>query len=137
MISYTLQCRESGHRHEADFPSIAAYEKLEKAGALACPCCGSHNIERAPMAPAIARAGGGGPAAPAPAQNVLEALRPYCVDVGERFPEVARALADGRAEAEGVPKGKGVIGKTTLGDVEKLRAEGVRVGVIPLSKLDA
>ena len=54
MIRYSLACA-AGHTFESWFASSAAYDKQAKRGLIACPACGSIKVERAIMAPAIAR----------------------------------------------------------------------------------
>ena len=67
MIVYDLKCRKD-HVFETWFRDSAAYEEQVAAGAIACPVCGSKKIEKALMAPRLARGGrarddaGGGPA---------------------------------------------------------------------------
>ena len=54
MIKYRLKCG-TGHEFEAWFASSAAYEMQEAGSQLACPHCTNTDIERAIMAPRIAR----------------------------------------------------------------------------------
>jgi hypothetical protein len=54
MIKYALRCA-SGHTFDAWFQSIAAYEALAKSGHLSCARCGRAEVDRAPMAPALAK----------------------------------------------------------------------------------
>lgn len=54
MIKYTLRC-DQDHAFEAWFQSIEAYETLERNGHLSCAVCGSAQVSRAIMAPAVAR----------------------------------------------------------------------------------
>ena len=52
MIKYALGCAE-GHAFESWFPDSAAYEKQRKRGFVACPECGSTEVDKAIMAPAV------------------------------------------------------------------------------------
>lgn len=52
MIVYDLKCR-SGHQFEAWFNNAAGYERLKKAGHVACSVCGSTKIDKALNAPNI------------------------------------------------------------------------------------
>lgn len=54
MIRYALVC-ERKHTFESWFPNSASYDKQVKRGLLSCPVCGSEDIEKAIMAPQIAR----------------------------------------------------------------------------------
>jgi hypothetical protein len=55
MIRYALAC-ERRHRFESWFANSAAYDKQAKRKLIACPICGSTKVEKAIMAPALARA---------------------------------------------------------------------------------
>ena len=54
MIHYELKCA-SDHRFEGWFRNSDAYEVQSSAGEVACPICGDSSIEKAPMAPHVAR----------------------------------------------------------------------------------
>jgi len=59
VIIYALKC-DNGHQFEEWFSSGAAYDAEAAAGKLVCPQCNSHKIEKAPMAPAVAKASAAG-----------------------------------------------------------------------------
>ena len=52
MIVFDLKCR-NGHQFEAWFNSASNFERLRKAGHVACAICGSSRVERAVVAPRI------------------------------------------------------------------------------------
>jgi hypothetical protein len=54
MIRYALLC-EAGHEFESWFRNSAGFEEQAKRGFVACPDCGSVRVERAIMAPNVAR----------------------------------------------------------------------------------
>ena len=54
MIRYALVC-ERQHDFESWFQSSAAYDKQAKRGLVTCPACGSAQVEKALMAPALGR----------------------------------------------------------------------------------
>ncbi len=54
MIRYALIC-DNAHEFESWFPSSAGFEQQAKRGFVTCPSCGSAKVERAIMAPNIAR----------------------------------------------------------------------------------
>ena len=54
MIRYSLAC-ERGHDFESWFANSAAYDKQAKRGLVACPICGSTKVDKAIMAPRLAR----------------------------------------------------------------------------------
>jgi hypothetical protein len=55
MIRYTLVC-EKRHEFESWFVNSGAYDKQARRGLVACPVCGSTNVEKALMTPRLARA---------------------------------------------------------------------------------
>ncbi|MGE3145542.1 MAG: DUF1178 family protein [Pseudorhodoplanes sp.] len=56
MIRYALIC-ERKHEFEAWFQTSSDYDKQRKRGLVTCPLCDSGKVEKAIMAPAIARGG--------------------------------------------------------------------------------
>jgi hypothetical protein len=54
MIRYALRC-ERGHEFESWFKNSAAYDSQRKRGLIDCPGCGSAKVEKAIMAPRLAR----------------------------------------------------------------------------------
>src|SRR6202020_2499142 len=107
MIKYALGCAE-GHAFERWFPDSAAYDKQRKRGLVACPECGSTRVDKAIMAPAVV---GGERAAPVVGPEILvddrhrqarefflrmrREIEANTVDVGVKFPQVARAIHPG------------------------------------------
>jgi hypothetical protein len=53
VIVYSLKCG-NGHEFEDWFSSGAAFDRQSAANEMSCPTCGTHKIEKAPMAPAVA-----------------------------------------------------------------------------------
>jgi hypothetical protein len=54
VIRYALVC-EKAHEFASWVPNSAAYDKQVKRGLVTCPACGSAKIEKAVMAPRLAR----------------------------------------------------------------------------------
>jgi hypothetical protein len=76
MIRYSLAC-ERGHAFESWFASSSAYDKQAKRGLVACPVCGSTKVEKAIMAPRLARSDKAiDVPAPAPAATPAPAAAP-------------------------------------------------------------
>ena len=145
MIVYVLKC-EADHRFESSFASISTYEKLEKRRALECPHCGSRRVTRAPMAPAIAK--GKSPDGPkcesvtCPEAEAVAAAKEFVrenfEDVGEAFPEEARALYYDEGDARRRYRSKlGLVGKATPEEAKSLHEEGVPISLLPERKYDA
>ena len=57
MIVYDLQCHLHGHRFEGWFGSSDDFARQQERGILACPHCGTTDVTKAPMAPAVPRKG--------------------------------------------------------------------------------
>jgi hypothetical protein len=138
MIKYRLGCA-GGHQFESWFPSIAEYDAQSCSGAVACPVCGSTDITKQPMAPAVVsgRRHADLPSAPkASADNsaapVAAALRAFkkavlenSEDVGGRFAEEARKIHFGEAEE------RNIYGSTTVEEAQGLQQDGIPFGVLP------
>lgn len=151
MILYTLHC-PADHRFEAWFKDSAAYERQAKRGLISCPVCHSSAIDRAPMAPRIAKGKAvqmaEAPAAEAPAPEntapnpadtggmsvaaspeLMKALRDvvekHCENVGDRFAEEARRMHYGEA------KERGIYGRSTPDETKELLDEGIEVMPLP------
>ena len=140
MIQYALGCAE-GHPFESWFPDSAAYEKQRKRGFVACPECGSTDVDKAIMAPAVV--GGeraGGESAPQilvddrrrQAREMMLRVRREIEantdDVGAKFPQVARAIHLGD-EPE-----RAIRGRASVEEARSLVEDGV--GVFPLPMLE-
>ncbi len=136
MIKYALGCAE-GHEFESWFPDSAGYERQRKRGLVACPECGSVEVEKAIMAPAVV--GAERVAVEAPAEVLMDDKRRHARemiarlrheieansdDVGAKFPEVARAIHQGD-EPE-----RAIRGRASLAEAKALLEEGV--GVMPM-----
>src|SRR5689334_423018 len=91
MILYDLICPKE-HVFESWFRNSIVVEKLIKAGDVACPVCGSTKVQKAPMAPHIAKA----PAAREPDQKVVKGgkdeLAAAMVKAAEAYAELREAI---------------------------------------------
>ena len=85
MIRYALNC-DQGHAFESWFANSAAYDKQVKRALVACPVCGSAKIEKAIMAPNLARAEAGGPQPPGPSPAPPKPMPPPVQPAPERAP---------------------------------------------------
>lgn len=52
MIVFDLHC-DAGHRFEGWFASSSDFDSQRERGLVSCPDCGSHEVGKAPMAPAV------------------------------------------------------------------------------------
>ncbi|MBT4234922.1 MAG: DUF1178 family protein, partial [Marinovum sp.] len=52
MIQYALKCN-ADHKFDSWFQSASAFDKLQLAKMVACPACGSSQIEKSIMSPRV------------------------------------------------------------------------------------
>ncbi|TXJ24828.1 MAG: DUF1178 family protein [Afipia sp.] len=149
MIRYSLRC-ERGHAFESWFQSSSAYDSQRKRGLVACPSCDSTKVEKAIMAPRIARKGKSKSATEpvtAPTDDTsstslvmapqerellskLRELRDHVLknadDVGNKFPEEARKMHYGDIEQ------RAIYGEATADEARSLVDEGIDVAALPV-----
>jgi hypothetical protein len=148
VILYNLIC-EKHHEFESWFPSSAAYDKQAKRGLISCPSCGSAKVEKAIMAPRLARKDKGtsvapaeeaAPQTPSPVamlspqeqefRKKLKELREHLTanadNVGKKFPEEARKMHYGEVEH------RSIYGEATAQDAKALHEEGIEFHPLPV-----
>jgi hypothetical protein len=154
MIRYSLVC-DQGHDFESWFADSAAYDNQAKRKLVTCPHCGSAKVEKAIMAPRLARskkaaapieappsAEAPAPAAAAPApvaiispqerelRAKLKELRDHLTknadNVGAKFPEQARKMHYGEIEH------RSIYGEATPEDAKALAEEGIEFHPLPI-----
>ena len=142
MIRYGLVC-ERRHEFESWFRDSAVCDDQLRSGALECPVCGSAQIEKQLMAPALRNSrevARQRVAAPGDARQkkLLEAMRQLrrkvedsAEYVGERFSEEARRIHYQEA-AE-----RGIYGEATLEEAKALAEEGIEAYPLPWLPEDA
>lgn len=135
MIRYSLKCKND-HGFDSWFASAAACDSLMDAGRISCIYCGSTEVTKSLMAPAVNH-GGEAPAAPArplsapanPVEAALAALRREVEAnseyVGLDFVTEARAIHDGTAPE------RAIFGEARLDEARKLLEDGVPVAPLP------
>lgn len=143
MIKFSLICHE-GHEFEGWFQSGAAYEAQVAGKQLVCPHCGSHSVDKAIMAPAVAKgtARDERPAAvpeatvPAemkiPPQELHRLLRQFRQEVhgkaeyvGGKFAEEARRIHFEEAPA------RGIYGEASADEARELAEDGIPFLPVP------
>jgi hypothetical protein len=133
MIQYALRCG-SGHRFDAWFKSADAFDRQADQGLLSCPQCGSSEIEKALMAPAVAKTLDPSPVGPVTERarmvammralkSKIEAEADY---VGAEFAEEARRIHYGEAEE------RGIYGEASRDEVVELIDEGIEIMPLPI-----
>lgn len=146
MIVFDLSC-EQGHRFEGWFSSSEDYAGQQTRGLVSCPHCGSADVAKAPMAPAVPRKGNqrgsipsqepvategqgvsvaaGMPPEMAQALQKMAEIQAEALKqskwVGEDFAEVSRAMHYGERDAEVVH------GKASAQQTKELLEEGIAV----------
>jgi hypothetical protein len=159
MIHYELCCKD-GHVFDGWFKDSGAFETQAKSGLLECPTCGTADVTRALMAPAVSRRAQP-PATipqatqpvPTPGTALVPATPPelpMALD-GARIPaQVRAALQKLRAEVEthcdyvgpsfaeearrihaGESEKRGIYGEATPEQAEALAEDGIPVARIP------
>ena len=139
MIKYSLIC-EQEHAFEGWFGSSDDFDMQNSRGLVECPVCGSTKVSKSLMAPGVAGTKKSNsdqvPVAQLPnpqvTKEVMEQLRKLkkhveanAENVGDKFPEEARKIHYGEAEA------RGIYGKASLEEASSLAEEGVNVMPIP------
>lgn len=138
MIKYSLIC-EKDHDFEGWFGSSDDYDKQCKRGFVECPSCGSKKVSKALMAPRVSGTKKSGDTAIAnivskmpeevvtKIREIKQHIEKNSENVGDKFPEEARKIHYGEAEA------RGIYGKATIEEAVGLAEEGV--GVVPIPDL--
>jgi hypothetical protein len=135
MILYTLRC-ENDHEFEAWFASSAAYDRAAKAGQNACPVCGSGEVGKAIMAPAVSgtrKRDTVSLAAPdlrnQAMRDALKEFRRKVTEnadyVGDKFAEEARKIHFNESEP------RGIYGEATAEEARDLVEEGISFQPLP------
>ena len=148
MIVFDLECRAAGHRFEGWFGSGDDFSSQQARGLVSCPQCGSSDVVKAPMAPAVPRKGNQietrpaqpaappqqamqAPALPPEAAQVIRAIAEMQAEVikrsrwvGGNFAEESRAMHYGERAAEPI------YGEASLEDAKALAEEGIEVAPV-------
>lgn len=144
MIVFDLSC-PVGHRFEGWFGSSEDFAAQQARGLVTCPQCGSADVAKAPMAPAVPAKGNQrqdaapepkkpmtGGKIPAEVRKAMKALAEAQTKalessrwVGEGFAEESRAMHYGEKDLEAIH------GKATLKEAKELLDEGISVAPLP------
>ena len=134
MIKYALSC-DQDHAFEGWFSVSADFDDQKTRGMLECPVCGSREVAKQIMAPAVAGAKKRGSDIDAGQQMramMMEAMGRVRAHVeenfdymGDRFAAEARAIHEGRSEE------RGIYGEATPKEVQALVQDGVPVAPMP------
>ncbi|PHR22307.1 MAG: hypothetical protein COA37_11295 [Hoeflea sp.] len=134
MIRFSLHC-DKEHEFEGWFSSSKDFDGQSERGLVECPICGSREIGKSLMAPAVA-VSKDAPARPLAMdperremmrklRDMVQAVKQNSEDVGERFADEARKIHHGEAEA------RGIIGKASADDAKSLIEDGIEIAPLP------
>jgi hypothetical protein len=136
MIKYALKCAND-HEFDSWFPNAASFDGQVAQGQVACPICGATAVGKAIMAPAVSHSDKiESPLTQDEAKRRAEmrALRRYVMgvteDVGTRFPDEARKIAEGSSEE------RPIRGEATREEAKALLDEGIHILPLPFASED-
>ena len=134
MIRFSLHC-DKDHEFEGWFSSSTDFDGQSERGLVECPVCGSRQIEKSLMAPAVAvsKEIPARPLAMDPEKrqmmrklrDMVQAVKQNSEDVGDRFADEARKIHHGEAEA------RGIIGKASNDEAKSLIEDGIEIAPLP------
>jgi len=134
VISFSLHC-DKEHEFEGWFSSSKDFDAQSERGLVECPVCGSRQIGKSLMAPAVAvsKEMPARPLAMDPEKReMMRKLRDFVKtvkqnseDVGDRFADEARKIHHGESEA------RGIIGQASSDDAKSLIDEGIDIAPLP------
>ena len=136
MIRYSLSC-DKAHEFEGWFSESADFDRQVASGFLTCPVCNSGAISKLLMAPSVSTArkkdelqtlamNAARKEAMIKLKEAVDSIKANAEDVGAKFPEEARKIHYGEADA------RGIIGKATPDEAQALVEEGIEIAAIPV-----
>jgi hypothetical protein len=158
MIHYKLRCH-AGHEFEGWFQDSAGFDKLAQAGLVECTVCGSTQVERALMAPAVVSSrkkakppapppappsGASAPEAPPPSPTgpqmaagpipaqLVAMLQRLRTEVEKSCDYVGKDFAEeARKIHNGEAEARGIYGEASDAEAEALAEDGIDVARLP------
>jgi len=132
VIRYALACAHE-HTFEGWFGASGDFDDQASRGLLTCPVCGTAEVRKQIMAPAVAGTKRNSPdVTPQTRQMMMEALgevRRHVEEnfdyVGDSFAREARAIHEGRSEV------REIYGEATSDEARKLVEDGIPVAALP------
>lgn len=143
MIVYDLACSDGGHVFEGWFGSSDDFDAQKARGLLSCPVCGSGDVAKAAMAPAVPAKSNQRGASPMPVAmdgKDPALIRRMLADlarvqakvlegsdyVGDRFADEARAIHLGESDQ------RAIHGEATPTQAKSLIEDGIAIAPLPL-----
>ena len=127
MIRYALNCA-GGHEFDGWFRSADDFDRLNAAGQVACSMCGSTEVGKAMMMPAVPAARKklqDSPASMSPLEKLRRHVEANSDYVGLSFAAEARAMHEGR-----VPE-RAIHGEARPDEARRLLEDGIPVAPLP------
>lgn len=149
MIVFDLSC-DNAHVFEGWFGSTDDYKAQRERGLVTCPTCGSYNVDKAPMAPAVPAKGNASGDVAVEKKDEQLANTPMPPEVAKAFMELAKAQAKALEKSEWVgdkfaeearsmhygEKDEALIhGQATRDEAVELAEEGIAVAplIVPVA----
>lgn len=134
MIKYALIC-VGEHPFEGWFATSVDYDDQAARGLVECPVCGSGDVRKQIMSPAVSGTklrGSDADADPKVRSMMMEALRRVRSHVTDNFDYVGdKFAAEARAIHEGASEDRGIYGEASPKEVRGLIEDGVPVAPLP------
>jgi hypothetical protein len=142
MIRYSLKC-SAGHDFDSWFQNGDAYAALRAAGHVACPICGSAEVDKSLMAPAVRPARGDAQPAPPAAAEAASSLRTPQTELEAAMAELRRQIeanseyvgvnfvTEARKMHQGETPERAIHGEARPEEARKLIEEGLPVAPLP------
>ncbi len=135
MIRYALRCAFE-HAFEGWFSTSADYDDQRVRGLVECPLCGSREIVKQIMAPAVKGTKAQRASAPEPSPEARQVMMAAMGEVrrhveenfdyvGDTFAKEARDIHEGKSER------RGIYGEATPTEVKTLVEDGVSIAPLP------
>lgn len=125
MIRFTLTC-DQDHQFESWFQSGDAFDKLVGTGMVSCTTCGSTEVSKSIMAPAVSTSSEiTAPKAKDPIAELRDKVEANSDYVGTKFAKEARDMHDGLTPE------RPIYGEANLKEAKKLVDDGIPVMPLP------
>jgi len=155
MIRFSLHC-EKAHEFEIWFGSNGDFTDQQEKGLVECPLCGSHQIEKSLMAPAIAKSGSAKSGIHEPGElasdpvvqtppppetglafdpqrtEMIAAIHEMVRQVRSTSEDVGKRFPDeARKIHHGEAKKRGIFGQASADEARELLDEGIAIAPLP------
>ena len=133
MIHYDLKC-DKGHDFDGWFQSAEGYDSLRRAGHVTCTVCGTGEVDKRIMAPAVrpAKSVGEKPKLTEPQNDIEAAFAEMRAEIEARAEYVGlNFAAEARAMHEGKIDDRAIYGEARPEEARALLEDGIPVAPLP------